>query len=78
LFGNVVRASKLPKKGNAYAWWEDLVLGGNQIDLQGQSLLAELFEYASPEEILVARRVSAQKISEKLFEDDLVKSLFGA
>jgi hypothetical protein len=39
LFGNVVRASKLPKKGNSKVvaydiQWEDLVLGETQIDLQ--------------------------------------------
>jgi hypothetical protein len=34
LFGSIVWASKLPKKGNANVQWENLVLGETKIDLQ--------------------------------------------
>jgi hypothetical protein len=85
LFGNVVRASKLPKKGNANVvaydvQWEDLVLGETKIDLQVVVPAIELsVGMRRRQKKLIGRKkgVSRKKYRpEKLFEDDLVKSLF--
>jgi hypothetical protein len=84
LFGNVVRASKLPKKGNSKVMaydvqWEDLVLGETQIDLQ---VVVPAIELSVA--VLRRQKSSARKLGrprkkyrpDKLFDDDIVKSLF--
>jgi hypothetical protein len=83
LFSNVVRVSELPKKGNANVvacdvQWEDLVLGETKIDLQ---VIVPAME--SPVKVKRRQTLSAQKSGRpkkcrptKLFDDDVVKSLF--
>jgi hypothetical protein len=84
LFGNVVRASKLPKKGNAnvvayYVQWEDIVLEETKIDLQVVVPAIELSVWMWCKEKLIGRKMILPRKKygpENLFDDDVVKSLF--
>ncbi len=83
LFGNVVRLSKLPKKGNAKVvaydvQWEDLVLGETKIDLQVVVPAIELSVAMKRKQSFLARKSGRPKKYRptKLFDDDIVKSLF--
>jgi hypothetical protein len=85
LFGNVVCASKLPKKGNAKnvvaydVQWENVILGETKIDLQVVLPAIELSVRMRRREKSVGwKTVLPQKKyrPEKLFDDDVVKSLF--
>jgi hypothetical protein len=85
LFGNVVRVSKLPKKGNANVvaydvQWEDLVLGETKIDLQVIVPAIELSVQMRRRQKLIARKSKGGRPKKyrpnKLFDNDVVKSLF--
>jgi hypothetical protein len=84
LFGNLVRPSKMPKKGNANVaaydvQWEDLVLGETKIDLQVVVPAIELLVRVRRRQKLIGRKLGQPRkkyCPDKLFDDRVVKSLF--
>jgi hypothetical protein len=84
LFGNVVRKSNLPKKGNANVvaydvQWEDLVLGETTIDLQVIVTAIDLSSRMRRREKRNGRNLPGRPRKyrpDKLFDGDVAKSLF--
>jgi hypothetical protein len=84
LFGNTVRKSNLPKKGNANVvtydvQWEDLVLGETTIDLQVIMTAIELSSRMRRREKRNERNLAGRPRKyrpDKLFNGDVAKSLF--
>ena len=85
LFGTIARSSKLPKKGNANVVaydvdWEDLVLGTATIDLQVVVPATESSLQMQRRQKAIDRKPGRPRnyCPDKLFDNDVVKSLFNS
>ena len=83
LFGNVVRAAKLPKKGNSNVLaydveWEDQVLGETKVDLQVIVPAIDLSIEVRRRQKAIDRKGGRPRKyrPDKLYDNDTVKSLF--
>ena len=81
LFGNVARPSKLPKKGNANVVaynveWEDVSLGVTKIDLQVVVPALDLSVVMRRRQKPIRGGRPQKYRTGKLFDDDVLKSLF--